>query len=291
MKPNVLRWMGRIIVSGGVIVGVGWWFFLVPLLEVNSYNWNKDRSPHGFWRLKQRFLNLGCWTHDDGLVVGKLCGKEWVEPIVEMIARGEGMSCQGGHRDTAIEYITNHSPPEPADPTTEWPKWWAANKHKTQEDWIQDGFRAAGLQISKPASTEDMPKLLRIIGERAPPSNDWEKSHPVARHPDYLRYNAFRWLRDSGFDPVKFLLKSAPVTPDAAIEAGLSEYAEDVSWLQHGPVNPLSFATNTDCLASFAESRRPGGLQTRFHAIFSSVSIALVVIGLAATRCARGRRE
>lgn len=287
MKRKFLLWMGRVTAAGGVLIALAWWLVMVPWLETSGRNWNEGRSPHGFWRLKQRCLKLGLWQHDDGSVVGRLGGKEWVEPLVSAVARGEGLSCSGGHRDSALEGIANRATPNGADPTIDWPKWWAANKEKSQEDWILDGFHAAGVHVSLPASNDDFPKLLRVLGEIRPPADEWEVEHPRRAHPGHLRYNAFRWLRDSGFDPVKFLLESEPSKLDDASKRGIAAFQDQLRWLEHGPVSPLSFTIEPDEGAAFAKNHPPAGLTTKAFVIANASSGGLIVVGLAVMWLAR----
>lgn len=270
------------IAVGGALVALGWWLVMVPMLEVSGTNWNKDRSPHAFWKLKQRCLKLGWWQHDDGFVVGRLGGKEWMEPLIKAVGRGEGLSCSGGHRGSALSFITNRALPAGADPKVDWPKWWAANKDRSQEDWILDGFREAGIDVSKPAAKEQFPRLLSVLGETCPPADEWEKTHPRMARPDYLRYNAFRWLRDSGFDPVRFLLESDPSKLDVAPKNGLAEYQRELCWLEVGPVARLAFAVEDgDDPFVFLRDKLPAGLQPRMHLIMTGAAMIFLLAGLA----------
>jgi hypothetical protein len=287
MKRKMLIWIGAVITAGGCLIAIAWWLVFVPMIEVSGMNWNKDRSPHGFWKQKQRALRLGWWQHDDGWAVGKLGGKEWMAPLIAYAESGKDLGCFGCHRGVALELLTNQNPAKSGDPSVEWPKWWAANRHKSQEDWILEGFLADGIQVSKPAAKSEHPTLLRLMGENHAPANDWEKEHPRKAHPEHLRFNAFRWLRDSGFDPVKFLLESDPSTLEEAVKNGVVAYTKEMRWLETGPVGRLAFAVVDDDLYSQMREKRPQGLQPRMHITVTASAVVLVVIGLAVIGLAR----
>lgn len=106
--------------------------------------------------------------------------------------------------------------------------WLESHRQWSQEQWIQDGFKEFGLTVQLPPSTNDVVPLLRLLGRRSwnflthgPP-----KTNAAGAIPNYAQYNAFRWLRDSGFKPAKFLSERAQVTADTDITAGLLSYSQ-----------------------------------------------------------------
>jgi hypothetical protein len=64
------------------------------------------------------------------------------------------------------------------------------------------GFAATGVTVHNPPTREDWPALLTVISEsEEKKSKRWEAST------EYLRYNACRCLRDTGFNSVAFALE------------------------------------------------------------------------------------
>jgi len=59
--------------------------------------------------------------------------------------------------------------------------------------------------------------LLDLLGNTA--------TNKGARVPEYLKYNAFRWLRDSGFNAMKYAVSNLTEASDQQVRRGLLEYA------------------------------------------------------------------
>jgi len=129
------------------------------------------------------------------------------------VTRGEDMGCFGRlcHSATAMCYITNQDLGEDAEA---WFDWWVKNKSKSQEEWIADGFRHRGIEIDVPPSADQMPALLKLLG-----NSDTNESGGI---PEYVKYNAFRCLRESDFDPVRYAISNRPFSKD--VELGLLEF-------------------------------------------------------------------
>ena len=155
------------------------------------------------------------WLHDDGFHVGMYGDKAWAQWIMNHVTPGTGMSCFGKpcHSANAMQYLTNQDVGQDADA---WLAWWKKNKSKSQEQWIADGFRERGLKIDVPPAPEQIPTALKLLGT--------QKTDETAAAADYLKYNAFRCLRDSGFEPVAYALSNRAVSADA--ERGLLEYVQ-----------------------------------------------------------------
>lgn len=163
----------------------------------------------------QRGIHRGMWMHDDGFAVGKFGDKAWAEWIMSHVRPGTTMGCLGGyplHSATAMQYLTNQDVGEDADA---WLAWWKKNKSKSQVEWIADGFAEAGFAIDVPPTPDQTDTILTLLGD---PEADESDSIP-----ERLKYNAFRCLRDSGFDPVQFALSNRAISPD--VERGLLDYS------------------------------------------------------------------
>lgn len=122
-------------------------------------------------------------------------------------------------RSFAMRFITNQDVGEKADA---WLDWWETNRAKSQEEWIADGFANRGFKIDVPPKSDQTCVILALMG-----SPEAEESAAI---PEHMKYNAFRCLRDSGFEPVQFVLANHAIPTD--IEGGLLEYAK---WQRRWP--------------------------------------------------------
>jgi hypothetical protein len=100
----------------------------------------------------------------------------------------------------------------------DWLAWWRSNKHKTQEEWIREGFEQSGLTLDSPLTKEDIRSLLLVVGKTK------EGASSSLDAPNYLRYNAMRWLRDSDFDPLSFNVSDLPEHDADAVMGGLIRF-------------------------------------------------------------------
>jgi hypothetical protein len=103
------------------------------------------------------------------------------------VKRGDSMGCAApfNHSAFSMRHITNQNAGEDADG---WLDWWQANRDKSQREWIADGFRQRGLSLDVPLRPAQTEALLELLS----------KPRPSDGRDDFLRHNAFRWLRDSG---------------------------------------------------------------------------------------------
>lgn len=254
------------------------WFVLIPFLRGSG---PPEFSPHlshlGLWEQSQIPLKLGIWAHDHGFIVGDYGGGEWVEGLVASMVSGEGIGCAGGHREEALERITNHSPPEGAGLGAFWSGWWSDARGQTQAEWIRRGFEKDGIRIALPPEKDDWPALLRVLGDRvdgsATESGSSSDNEDSFRHPRRARYNAYRWLRDSGFDPLIHVLEREG-RPEASERVGLLAYREFENDFRTGVPGRLDFAPSDDRGKGMPASLRPAILHPKARAI-----LALVILG------------
>jgi len=151
------------------------------------------------------------------------------------VEAGESITgCDNGHKDEALKIITCADPADGTARTAEqaWLDWWQKNKEKSQIEWIRDGLQMHGVSLQIPPTEADPEPLLTLLAKTDP--DDSENMR------DPVRYNAYRWLRDSGFDPLAFALKN--VTPDTptAVREGLLAYGRfDRRWPKEDAVGVL----------------------------------------------------
>ncbi len=213
-------------------LGAAWiWFaYMLPMKRHCNPLWVLSHSRTEVWGNAQVALKRGVWTHDDGFLIGENGDAHWAEWIMGRVSPGERMDCMSRwtHADTAMELMTNQAPGEGSDA---WLAWWEREGGKSQVDWMVEGFAQAGVEVAVPPSREDWPALLRVMsemegaGEEENGGEGEDKDWSPTGVPDRLVYNAFRWLRDSGFDPVRFALDHREeLTP--TLERGLSRYQD-----------------------------------------------------------------
>ena len=193
-----------------------WWSYkLGPARHTLDQQWVSSHSQQEYWREVQKGIHRGEWLHDDGLNVGMYGDKSWAEWIMSHVRPGTSMDCFGYpcHSATSMRFITNQDVGEDAD---RWLGWWEKNKSKSQDEWIADGFAQHGVKIDVPPTPEQTPILLALLANS-------ETNHSAAVLMQ-VKYNAFRCLRDSGFDPVEFALSHRNIAGD--IEKGLKEYSK-----------------------------------------------------------------
>lgn len=179
--------------------------------------WHDSHTRLEYWKEVQRAILRTGWSHDDSYTVGTHGDKAWAAWIMKNVGPGIDMgSCMAGHSERAMRLLTNQ---DVGDKSDDWLKWWQANKDKSQEQWIVDGFRENGFVLTTSPTKANIDRLLELIGE----SRDQERQ-------DHLAYNSYRWLRDSGFDAVKFAIDNKDLA--AKQKTGLIEYER---FQQHYP--------------------------------------------------------
>ncbi|MCC5846361.1 MAG: hypothetical protein JJU05_19095 [Verrucomicrobia bacterium] len=271
------HWRGWIRFAAAVLFGAGlfcgyWWFYkLAPLRKTLDSEWVALHAPRVYWREVQKGIHRGMWFHDDAFTVGLYGDKVWAEWIMARVEPGTGMGCVGEgltHSATAMKYITNHDLGEEANA---WLSWWRENKSKTQVEWIADGFGKHGFEISLPPGYGQVPVLLKILGN---PETNAEYSLPGG-----IKYNAFRALRDSGFNPVEYALEHSSVSSE--IKSGLIEYLRmERLWPSGNGIGILSFGSPKDDLG-WEGRPLPPLVTTRFQVIANAIVFGLPVLGAA----------
>jgi hypothetical protein len=209
------RLAGVLLLLLGLFSGYWWFYKLGPSRRTLDPQWVFHHSQQEHWREVQKGIHRGMWFHDDGFDVGMYGDKPWAEWIMNHVTPGTRMGCFGEpcHSATAMRFLTNQDVGEDADA---WLDWWEKNKSKSQEEWIADGFAERGFKIGVPPTPDQTPRVLTLLGD-----SDTNESTAIPQH---MKYNAFRCLRDSSFDPVGFVLSNRAASAD--IERGLLEYAK-----------------------------------------------------------------
>jgi hypothetical protein len=213
--------IGALLVSIGIYAGYWWFYRLAPPRRTLDQDWVASHSQQEFWQEVEKGIFRGAWMHDDGYHVGIYGDKSWAEWIMNRTRPDTDMSCFGTytHSATAMRYLTNQDAGEDG---KDWLAWWEDNKNKSQTEWIREGFKQHGVAVDTRPSTEQTELLLGLLGRS---ETDEEDAIPA-----YVRYNAFRWLRDSGFQPVAHVISQEDLSAQRA--AGMLEYER---FLEHWP--------------------------------------------------------
>ena len=269
---GVVRVISAILLCAGLYCGYWWCYKCAPWRRTLSPEWYTSHSQREFWQEVQEGIRRGMWSHDDGFTVGQYGDKSWAEWIMDRVTPGTSMSCLGAvltHSASAMRCITNHDVGDDADA---WLAWWNENRLKSQEEWIADGFRQRGFDISVPPLPEQTPVLLAVLGK--------SEVKGAKAIPEEMKYNAFRCLRDSGFEPVAFAIANR--TLSAETERGLLEYVKkERRWPAACGVGVLPFGQrDTDGQRSY-----PALLTPRFQITANALVFGPLLLGAALLLC------
>ncbi|MGH8247490.1 MAG: hypothetical protein ACREUU_13785 [Gammaproteobacteria bacterium] len=198
-------------ISIGAVIAYWWHYTLAPVRRTLDGEWVASHSQQDYWHEVQKGIRRGTWNHDDGFTVGFYGDESWARWIMARVKPGDRMGCLGTrlhHSATSMRYITNQDAGEDADG---WLTWWKLNQSTDQRQWIADGFAQRGIALEFPPTAQQTEALLKLLGSSAEAA------------PEHVKYNAFRWLRESGFEPVDYMLSDK----HSAVrhETGLREYA------------------------------------------------------------------
>jgi len=233
---GITRVLAVLLIAAGGSCGYWWLYKLAPSRRALAPDWVASHSQLEYWLEVQKGIRRGMWFHDDGFTVGMYGDKSWAEWIIARVKPGTSMGCAGSpcHSASSMRLITNQDVGEDADA---WLDWWRRNKTKSQGEWMRDGFRQCGIEVDVPPTPEQSPALLVLLGDA--------ETNALKAISKEVRYNAFRCLRDSGFDPVAFAISNR--IEGAEIERGLLEYARRQRLLPlAGGVGILPFGRRRD---------------------------------------------
>jgi hypothetical protein len=213
-KIALLRIVGIPLCIIGLVAGYFWFYHWGPMRRVFDPAWYRQHSEAAYWEEYQECVRRSGWTHDGGFIVGRLGDKRWVQWIMDHVRSDDDLlGCRAGHKDHALRFLTNQDAGHSA---ADWRAWWEQNKSKSQEDWVREGFHNYGVDLHTPLTPANTIALLKLAAYT-------ERQKDSA--PDYVQYNAFRWLRDSDFDPEKLAIKDIPTKDADRVLQGLVRFA------------------------------------------------------------------
>lgn len=141
-----------------------------------------------------------------------------------------------------------------------------------------------------PPTKDDWPKLLRILGTKSA-TKKLTTGKPLSEFDWHLRYNAFRWLRDAGFQPVTFALENQQLANEEDIREGLRAYEGEQVFYAAPMPGILSFAKPQTGLWSLYGRDLTWVLSREGQWITMSACSGLVVLGLVLCKRATTRNR
>ena len=184
-------------VSGLVLSGTGlvlgyWWLYRLPARHLADPEWLAAHSEAARWAEEQEDYRRTGASPDlclRGDRIGFYGDKSWFVWLEERCRNPEKFrvcGCTG----YALALMANQYP-------ASWEEWIDANRERSQEQWIMDGFHDYGVAVHLPPAPEDAVPLLRLLG-RGSYDFLWtgpQETNPANEVPSYVQYNAYRWLR------------------------------------------------------------------------------------------------
>ena len=215
-----------------------WCFWLLPATRRYDPFWCEQFSRKAYWNEIQHDIRRYGWSHDDFGFVGDYGDKSWAVWIMGKAQAGQEIANCGsiGHKDAALKRITGNDAAPGTNWNTEsqWLSWWSTNKEKSQVEWIQAGLRNYGVSVHIPPVDADHEPLLALLGNKS--TNATEKIPP------FVRYNAFRWLRDSGFQAIPFAMSNITAQTPPLVRDGVFEYGKfERAWPKSDDIGILEF--------------------------------------------------
>ena len=245
-----------------------WFIWIAPLKHIYSRTWNREHSTMRYWEEAQKSVHRVGVTHDVGIEMGRWGNKDWVVWIMQHIKPGQVIDgCEASHLGESLADMTNQQ----LEPKAEiWLAWWKTNQNKSQLEWIQDGFASKGILLQQPLTTNNILALLKLshLATNAPVF-----TNTLPHFRQSLRFNAFRWLRDSGFRPLDLDLKNIPDEDKNQITLQLIDYVE---WYGEHYLDPGKLPITED-REYFSE---PMLLEARFRWTLYFALAALIISGV-----------
>ncbi len=242
-RPKLAITFGVLLLSGAGVLAWFWFYTLAPMRRVLDLDWRAMHSKEAQWAEEQKSYRR--FTRSPDLWYGaddiyRFGDETWFKWLLDRVLSGDSSFRVCGCTMECLAVMSNHD----FDADADWANWYEANKEKTQEEWIQDGFATQGMTISLPPSDDETESLLMILGKRSKdPKNVNSAGEPRLDAPGFMRYNAYRWLRDMGFDPVAYLLKSDVASLPKELKEGVTQYREyEKGDVPNSGLGRLSFA-------------------------------------------------
>jgi hypothetical protein len=220
--PFIRRITGVILVIAGMVVAYFWFYKLAPMRHLADSEWLETHSEKARWLEEQKdYERMGSSPDLEfrGDRIGYYGDKKWFLWL-ETKATTDKSFRVCGCTETALTLMVNQY-------VDSWEEWAKTNQSRTQEEWIRDGFSKYGVSAHLPPDASDVEPLLKLIGRK---SWNFLQGGPQGTNapeaiPNYVQYNAFRWLRDSGFNPMAFAVSNATLVTSQDMSIALIKYS------------------------------------------------------------------
>jgi hypothetical protein len=234
---HVLLSLGMALICLGVVVGYFWLYRLAPLRRLMDGDWRKSHSLAAIWEEEQKDYRRTSSSPDVFFradTIGHFGDKRWALWLIDNL-RNDKTFRFCGCTDQVLRLMTNQRAGRNRDA---WIRWFQEHREETQEQWLQEGFAEHGVMVHLPPSAEDHESLLILLGNRDKDADE------KPRIPGELNYNAFRWLRDSGFHWADYMDSHPEWRSSKHLATGLCWYAAlDSSYTKEQGCGLLAFAS------------------------------------------------
>ena len=268
-----LKLGGVLLILTGIVISLYWHLKLKPMCQRHDPVWQNQFTIGGQWTFAQKNIRNNGWTHDDFYIVGRCGGERWAKWIMDQATTGASLYGCGrdGHKASALRYITNQDASN-NDNQEWWLEWWKINHHKSQLDWIQDGFSKYNVTVTKAPKKKEQEDLLILIGDSSK-----EEENII---PHFVKYNAFRWLRDSGFNSIDFALAYDKKPRSIEVIKGLREYQKfNIDFHKSKNVGILPLLEKSECWDYYDEPR-PAFFSPEVQIMGYCLMIVPIVVGV-----------
>jgi hypothetical protein len=194
---RILLLVGITLIGVGVVAGYFWFYRLAPTRRLWNADWRRSHSPAATWAEEQKYYrrtDAPPEVCNRGDAIGYYGDKAWTIWVIEHLRKKDFFL--SGCRQTALACMTNQ---RLGGDENAWITWFDQHEGESQDQWIQQGFAQYGVKVHLPPTAEDASVLLPLLGNIDRDSNG---DSVISQS---LKYNAFRWLRDSGFDWRKYV--------------------------------------------------------------------------------------
>jgi len=239
----LLNLLGCLLIGGGAFVAYGWFYKLAPMRHLADPKWYAAHSARARWNEEQnkyRRLSASPDLIFGQSMIGYYGDKHWCLWLIDkMYGNDDFRVC--GCTETVLMYMANRHEPS-------WKDWAKAHGGETQEEWLRDGFAKRGITVHVPPLPEDNVPLLEVLGHKT-----WntlfggpQGTNAPDAFPNYLQYNAFRFLRDSGFNQTAFVISNATAFTSNVVTVGLMQYTKyNAAYPKRDGVGILAFGQAT----------------------------------------------
>jgi hypothetical protein len=218
------RLSGGILVLAALVLAYFWFYRLAPMRHLANSKWVETHTEKARWLEEQKDYNRRGSSPDlefRGDRIGYYGDKKWFLWLVDKATTDKRFRVCGC-TETALALMCNQH-------ADSWEEWMKENHNRTQEEWVREGFLKYGVTVHLPSDANDAEALLKLMAQKT-----WnflwggpQGTNAPDAIPDYVQYNAYRWLRDLGFKSTTFARSNATLVASPEMTLALLKYA---SW-------------------------------------------------------------